>query len=358
MMKPSVRAEADLGPRYFCAAGRSCRPAVFAVLAALVASPGCSSDPGAELPLQPCGVEGKYYEDEVVLAYSHRGYDERGNHVLTERDFDIDGVIDSRFIWQYAPGGELIRASRDFGDGVMEEVVVEYGDDDRLESVTWRNVSEQTGRADYEHDGEQRIIEHWDRNDDGAVEESVTYTYDADGKPAGSSSRCAGAVEPRSISTMRWGQDGRIERIENEAEGEPSAVTEFTYDQDGLLERWERSYDGEVSIRETFERDSAGNVKGSSFASGLAPGQDPRDLQAVDTVYDADGRIRSQELAIGGQLAAEFTFLYECPGHEDSPGRHLGAPESPLPPPPMGPRGGVGSDTIDDYALTFIGACL
>jgi hypothetical protein len=331
---------------------------MLAVLAALAAGPGCSSDPGGELPLKPCGVEYRFLGEEVRLAYTHRAYDERGNHVLSERDFDIDGTIDDRFVWEYAPHGGLTLATQSFSSGITREVAVEYGDGDRLAAVTWTTSSGMAGRADYEYDGEQRIVERWDHDDDGGAEENVTFTYDTGGRLEGSSARCAGVAEPRSLSTMVWDESGRIARIEAGLPGEPpGAVTEFTYDQDGRLQRWERAYDGEVLISEAFEYDAAGRVRGTSSASVLALGQDPLSWQTTDTEYDADGRIRTVQTAVDGVPDAEYTYLYECPEHEDSPGRHVGAPASPLPLPPMGPRGGVGPDAVFTYALTGGSSC-
>lgn len=355
MMKRSMCAGADPGPRHSCAAGRPSRRAALAALAALAAGPACSSEPA--LPLVPCGVETRTFGDEVRLSVTYRGYDERGNHVLSERDNDADGIIDDRFVWQYGPGGGVTRITHNFGSGTMREIAAEYDDDHRLESVTWAASSGEAGRADYEYDGEQRIIERWDRDDDGVAEESVTYTYDAGGKLLESASRCAGVVEPRSVVIQEWGQGGRIERIEDRRGDEVNAATQYTYDQDGRLESWEHWFGDTVVASETFEYDAAGSVQGRSTASVLSLGQDPPTWSVTDTVYDADGRILSSKNTIRSELSSESTYLYECPEYEDSPGRDVGAPASPLPPPPMGPRAGVGPDDIIRYILGSGGSC-
>lgn len=355
-MKQSEQIAARSSVRYFRVPGMACR---FAMLAALAASMGCSSDPDDELPLKPCGVEERFIGDTGGRrSYTHRAYDERGNHVLSERDNDGDGTVDDRFIWQYAPGGGLTLAGWSFNNGSMEdEVAAQYDDDDRLIFVTWTSSRDTAGRVDYEYDGEQRIIEHWDRDNDGAVEEIVTYTYDADGKLQESAVGCAGSVVPRWTTTPQWGEGGRIERIENRRDGELSSFTQFTYNQDGLLEHWERSVNGEVVISETYAFDSEGNVREVIFESIFAFGEVPRRWRSTHLVYDADGRVLSSKTTNEGTITSERTYLYECPDYEDSPGRYVGEPASPLLSPPTGPRGGVGSDAITAYARSAGYSC-
>lgn len=356
MMKQSERIAARPGFRHFRVPGMGCR---FAMLAALATSMGCSSDPDGELPLKPCGVEETLFGDEVQLSYLHRAYDERGNHVLSERDRDADGTVDDQFAWEYAPGGGLTLVKHSWSSGTTHEAVAQYDDGDRLVSITWNTgatSNRMAGRVDYEYDGEQRILEHWDRDNDGAVEEIATYTYDADGKLQGVRSRCAGDVEPGFITTLQWGEGGRIERIESRQDGELDVVTQFIYDQDGLLERWER-VDGSVVYSITYEFDSEGNVTETNLASVRVLGEMPPTWSVRDTVYDADGRILSLTETSDGEPVFESTYLYECPDHEDSPGRYIGEPRSPLPSPPMGPRGGADFDAMSVFTLNFGGSC-
>ncbi|HWN69124.1 MAG TPA: hypothetical protein VNM90_15905 [Haliangium sp.] len=346
-MKHAARIDAPSTARRVRLAGSL----LLAVLAAVAAGTGCQSDAPAELPLKPCGVEERFFGDEEQLFFVHRTYDENGNHVLSERDSNGDGVAEDRFVWQYAPAGGLTLLTQSFSSGTMHEVAAQYGNDGRLESVTWMTSNGMAGRADYEYDGERRILEHWDRNDDGVAEAITTYTYDAAGKLEGSSFGCTG-VEPRSTTTMQWGEDGRIERIESRNDGEVTAATQYVYDQEGRLERWERSLREEVVSSATYEYDAAGNVTGTSAASILVLGQVPPTWSITDTVYDADGRVRSSQTATDGRISSSDTFLYECPDHEDSPGRRVGEPASPLPAPPVGPRGGMGFDAVFTYALS------
>jgi hypothetical protein len=370
IMKQSVRIEAPCSSRRFRFAGTSCR---LAALVALAAGTGCQSDPPADPPdaapdvppdaapeappdaqppdfLKPCGVEERFVDGDV-LSYDHRAYDEQGNHVLSERDTNRDGMADDRFVWAYAAGGGLTLLEQSFDSGTMHEVAAQYEGEGRLDFVTWTSSSGGEGRADYEYDGEQRILERWDRDNDGVAEAVTTYTYDAGGKLEEHAFACTGA-EPATTTTMQWGEGGRIERIERRVQDALSQATQYFYDQDGRLERWERSLgDGTVVASEAYEYGAAGKVKETSTASALVLGGGLFTWSVTDTVYDDFGRALSSQTSLDDQMTTSTVYLYECPDHEDSAGRSVGAPASPLPAPPVGPRGGMGLDAVSAYAL-------
>jgi hypothetical protein len=374
-MKQSVRIEAPSRSLRAHVAGMCCR---LAVLVAVAAGTGCQSDPddpagdppdaapetppdaapgappdamGPAFPLKPCGVEERFVTGELI-SFVHRSYDEQGNHVLSERDTNRDGMVDDRFVWQYAPGGGLTLLTQSFSSGTMHEVAAQYEAGGRLDFVTWMTSSGVEGRADYEYDGEQRILEHWDRNNDGMAEALTTYTYDGEGKLEGHAFACTGA-EPASTTTVQWGEGGRIERTELRFHDALSEATQYFYAQDGRLERWERSFgDGTVVASETYEYDDEGNVKGTSTMSVLLLGGGVVSRVITDTVYDADGRVLSSQTSLDGQMTSSNVYLYECPDHEDSAGRSVGAPASPLPAAPVGPRRGMGLDAVSAYALS------
>jgi hypothetical protein len=326
-------------------AGRYCQ---LAGLVAVAAGAGCGSESPEDLPLQPCGVEERFSDPEI-LSFVHRTYDELGNHVRSERDANGDGMADDVFVWEYAPSGGVTLIQQSFSSGRMQGLAAQYGDDGRLASVTWTTIEGDTGRADYEHDGEQRIIERWDRNDDGVAEASSTYTYDADGRLEQSAFACAGA-EPTSITTMQYGAGGRIERVESRANGMVTSATQYSYDQDGLLQGWESSIGGTVVSTGTYEHDAGGNVIKTTIMSRLALGEDPPTWSSTDTVYDEDGRMLSSQTSVNGTSSSSNTFLYECPDHQESPGRLVAKAYSPLPVAPRGPRGGLDRNAIFTYA--------
>ena len=373
-MKQSSRIETPFRSQRVLRAGRLCR---LAVLVAVTASAGCGADddpagdppdaapeappdaapegpPDAQpidLALEPCGVEERFVNGQLI-SYIHRGYDDQGNHVLSERDTGRDGVVDDRFVWQYAPAGGITLIEQSFSSGTMRSVAAQYAADGRLDFVTWMTSDGVEGRADYEYDGDQRILERWDRNNDGVAEALTTYTYDAEGTLEGSAFGCTG-MEPGPVTTMQWGEGGRIERIETRNDGALTSATQYVYDPDGRLERWERSLgDGTVVAEESFQYDIAGNVIGTISESIIAFAGGVPTWSKTETVYDADGRVLSSETFINDTMTSSNLYLYECPGYEDSSGRSVGEPASPLPIAPAGPRAGIGFDAISAYALS------
>jgi YD repeat-containing protein len=380
MMKQSSRIEAPFRSQRVQRAGRFCR---LAVLVAVTAGAGCDSDPDdppgdppdaaptpppdAEpppppdaLPIDfarsPCGVEERFVDGQLI-AYEHRGYDEQGNHVLTERDEDRDGVPDSRAVWQYAPAGGLtLVEEQSVSNGNTISVSAQYAADGRLDFVTWTTTTGGDGRADYEYDGEQRILEHWDRDEDGVAEGLTTYTYDAEGKLEESAFGCVG-MEPESVTTMQWGVGGRIERIETRDNGVLTTVTQYAYDQEGRLEGWERSEEDRIVASESFEYDAEGNVTGKSEVSSRAFGDMEPIVTKTDTVYDVHGRPLSAEDTLDDMVVSSDVYLYECPDHAESPGRFVGEIASPFPVAPAGPRAGMSRDAIAHY-LSSASSCL
>ena len=353
-----TRTEMSPRSRRFRVAGTPCR---LAALAALTAAVGCGSDP-EPLPLKPCGVEGRYLGEsgQQQLGYTHLAYDEGGNLVLSELDLDIDGIVDEQSTWRYAPAGGLERATWSFDADFTQEVALQYGDGDRLASATWFSSAGVDGRAEYEYlDGGQRVVEHKDGDSDGTAEETVTYTYDAEGNLQGYTAACGGQAEPRAITTVQRDTAGRVARIETRRGEGFGEATEYSYDQEGLLERMARlqteSY-GTFTYTETYERDPGGNVIGKRVELATLIAGEIFEPWVVDVTYDEEGRALSAELTYDGELTDEQTYLYECPDREDSPGRRVGAPPSPLASPPAGPRGQVGPDTVFDYFST--GTCL
>lgn len=320
-----------------------------AALMAVTAAMGCSSEPD-DRPLLPCGVEERNIDGEVN-SFVYRGYDERGNHVLSERDVGLDGTVDDRFVWEYTPGGNLSRYTNVFSSGRTREVTLEYGPGDKLLSATWTGLDGTPGRADYEH-LDDAVIERWDRNDDGTVEDIVTYTYGPDGNLQGTSLACNGAEEPTgSTTTILRDDEGRVERTEGRYNDELSGYTEYSYNEDGLLER-RQSWSGDtLTLEETYEFDASGNVRASTFGYAVFTGEFPPPWQESRSTYDAQGRILRLESFFDGELGSSNTYVYECPDHEDSPGRRLATPDLAAPPEVMGPRGKAGPGEVNYYTL-------
>jgi hypothetical protein len=375
MMKQSSRIEAPSRSRRVSRAGKLCR---LALLVAVTAGAGCDSDPDdppgdppdaapeappdaapegppdalpIDLALKPCGVEERFVSGELI-SYIHRGYDEQGNHVLSERDTDRDGEVDDRFVWQYAPAGGLALIEQSFSSGTMRSVAAQYEAEGRLDFVTWMTSDGAQGRADYEYDGDLSILERWDRNDDGVAEALTTYTYDAEGRLEGFAFGCTG-MEANVVTTVLWDPGGAgIERVETRNDGALTSATQYFYDQ-GRLEHWQRSLgDGTIVAEESFEYDIAGNVIETRSASIIAFGGGEPTWSKTDTVYDAYGRVLSSESFINDTMTSRNIYFYECPEHEDTPGRSVGEPASPLPLAPAGPRAGMGLDAISAYALS------
>lgn len=321
-----------------------------AALMAVTAAMGCSSE-SDDRPLMPCGVESRNTDGEVTY-FTYRGYDERGNHVLSERDVGLDGTVDDRFVWEYAPGGGLARSTTALASGTMREVVLEYGPDDKLLSATWTGPEGMRGRADYEH-LDDTVIERWDRNDDGTVEDIVTYTYGPDGNLQQSSLACNGVEEPVDAVTMYLrDQEGRLERIQHRQNGELSdSHTEYSYNEDGLLERMQGWFGETLTVEETYEFDASGNVRASTFGYAVFTGTLPPSWLESRATYDAQGRILLQETFSDGRPGGTSTYVYECPDHEDSPGRRLATPDLASPPEEMGPRGKPGAGAVSYYTL-------
>lgn len=326
-----------------------------AALVALTAAVGCSSE-SDDRPLVPCGVESRNIDGEVT-SFLYRGYDERGNHVLSERDSGLDGTVDDRFVWEYTPGGSLARYTNVLSSGRTRELTLGYGPGDELLSATWTGLEGTPGRADYEH-LDDTVIERWDRNDDGTVEDIVTYTYGPDGNLQQSSTACNGAEQPMdAVTTYLRGEAGRIERIEHRLNGELSdGYTVYSYNEDGLLERVQRWYGETLTFEQTYEFDASGNVSASTYGYAIFGGGDPPRWQESRSTYDAQGRILLLETFYEGRPGGTSTYLYECPDHEDSPGRRLATPDLAAPPEVQGPRGKAGPGEVDYYTLSS-GSC-
>jgi hypothetical protein len=326
-----------------------------AALMAVTAAVGCSSE-SDDRPLVPCGVEERNVDGDVT-SFVFRGYDELGNHVLSERDFELDGTVDDRFVWEYTPGGSLARYTNVFSSGRTRELTLEYGPGDTLLSATWTGLDGTPGRADYEH-LDDVVIERWDRNDDGTVEDIVTYTYGPDGNLQQSSLACNGAEPVDSITTFLRDEAGRIERVEYRHDGELSdSYTAYSYNEDGLLERVQR-WDGEtLTFEHAHEFDASGNVRASTYGYAIFNGEFPPPWQESRSTYDAQGRILRLESFFDGNPGGTNTYVYECPDHEDSPGRRLATPDLAAPPEVMGPRGKAGPGEVDYYTLG-VGSCL
>ncbi|HWN67798.1 MAG TPA: hypothetical protein VNM90_09165, partial [Haliangium sp.] len=291
-------------------------------------------------------------------SYTHLAYDEHGNLVLNELDIHGDGIVDERLTWLFAPGGGLERFTWTFDD-ITQEVALQYDDDDRLASATWTSSTGVDGRADYEYlDAARRVVERKDRDSDGAVDETVTYTYDAEGNLQGFTSACQGEAEPRAITTVQRDAAGRVLRIETRRGEGHGEATDYFYDQDGLLEGVGRLQDesyGTFTYMETYERDPDGNVIGKRVHLATLIGGEIVRPFILDRTYDTEGRILSAQVTYDGELSDEQTYLYECPDREDSSGRRVGAPPSPLASPPTGPRGKVNPETA--YGYLFDSTC-
>jgi YD repeat-containing protein len=368
MMKQSSRIDA---PARFHRDHRAGRVWRLAALVVVTAGAGCGSDddpagdppdaapatppdaapapPPDALPVdfafKPCGLEERFVDGQLI-SYEHRGYDEQGNHVLSERDGNRDGVADDRFVWQYAPAGGLTLVEQSLSSGTMRSVAAQYAADGQLDFVTWMTSDGLEGRADYEYDGDQRILEHWDHDNDGVAEALTTYTYDAEGKLEESAFGCTG-MEPGSITTMQWGVGGRIERIEVRDNGVLTSATQYVYDQEGRLGSWERSEEDRIVASESFEYDVDGNLIRTIRLSTIAFSE-----TKTDTMYDVHGRVLSAETSIDDLITSRDIYLYECPDYEDSAGRSVGEPASPFPIAPAGPRAGLGLDAVGAYVFS------
>lgn len=328
------------------------------LVAALVSGAGCG---GGGEPLVPCGVEERNSPNGDPFAYTHLGYDRRGELILEERDRDIDGVVDTRISGDYHSSGGLSMFELSQGD-VTLRLISSYGDDDRILSVERFTIDDDDtaiglGRVDYEHT-DRGAISRWDRNGDGTVDDTRVYTYDANGSLIRSELTCRGVADPVESVTIERGSDGQIQRIETSVtrpgEQKSSHSTDYQYDGDRLT-RFETEIDGHVENMTAFTYDDDGQVievKRSQFSS-TEPGYEI--WGDIITSYDAQGRILRDEFLFDGSYSKDSTYLYECPGYPDSPGRSAAVPD-PLPAPRyQGPRGGLGMDRA--RALFALGPC-
>jgi hypothetical protein len=336
MMKRSARTAASTLRRHLAA------------LAVITAGMACSGEP-SELPLVPCGVEERSIGG-TLRRYVELDYDEQGNLVSREERDVATGAASVRHSWQYRPDGKLVLATEADREGPVREAALQYAAYayDRVASVTWRAYDDE-GRVDYEYlDGAQRVIERWDRDDDGTAEDTREYSYDPDGNLQSFTVRCDGEVDPREITTLSWDRDGRIVRIETHRNGELTGLTEYFYNEDGLRDRVEYSGTGTVTAyTETYELDADGNVRQREYEAIL---DTPDILSSENSAeYDPEGRILNEVFAPDSVPVQRNIYLYDCPGHEDSSGRRLGTPEPAAPPPPQGPLGSVGTDAIRVY---------
>jgi hypothetical protein len=301
-----------------------------------------------QLPLKPCGLEERTGDGELG-SFVHRSYDERGNHVRSERY--VGDTIASHFTWEYSSSDNLTRATRHTGELARLNMVLQYDEDDHILSVTW-DYWLGDGIVLYEYlDDRQIVIERWDQDADGTEESATTYTYSVDGTLEEYTFACSGSETSTSISTLEYDDDGRLERREIHREGELIGVWSYQYSEHGSLSRVEHATPNTITYWESYEYDSAGNVTERTVAAAQSLSSDLPSWSLSRSEYDPEGRILSWQYFLDDQRTAYNTYLYDCPGFEDSPGRSVGKLEVGAPPRP-GPREKVGQNAVDYYTLT------
>lgn len=305
-----------------------------ASLVACTAGMACSSEPG-ELPLVPCAVEFQGSRGEADFVEQH-GYDALGRLVSTER-YDASDTLISSSTWEYQGDDSILHATHTYLEDLKMEMTLQYGSDNRLVAVTWMNYDRQ-GRVEYEYlDEARQVVERWDREIDGVVEETRTYTYNSNGTLGGYELACDGQVAPTE-NTVMVTQGGRMERIETYRGDEQVGLSQYFYDADGLLEKMEQRLDGWLVYTDAYQYDSLGNVSERQSKTIYVDSPDAMS-SGRRNAYDPEGRVLTAEVDVEGFATGTYVHRYDCPDRDDEPGIRLATPEPALRPPPAGPRG-------------------
>jgi hypothetical protein len=150
----------------------------------------------------------------------YKTYNENGDLIIDENDFDADGTIDSAIYYGYDEDGNLTHEMHDYDlDGDIEhDVRYVYDDNGNLTSeLVTHNVNGSNGsyigRTDYTYDLDGNMTSMADDvNNDGTIEYLTTYSYayNQDGYTK--------------TVNYDYGNDGSIDK-----------TTFYTYDNNGLL---------------------------------------------------------------------------------------------------------------------------
>lgn len=214
-------------------------------------------------------------EDGPVTDRTTFGMDGNGELVLEEVDWGADGTVDMRTRTSYGPGdGDYAQEDDWDGDGTADYCL-------------------RSSRTRDEERDELVQVQLGDDACDGTVEGRTVFTYGAAGLLRHERQTPAGAPQGRTVFT--YDEDGRMQRAEEDRDGDGTVDRRTTYSYDGhgrasALEEdgGERfgAPDGRADLRTTYTHDEKGNLVAEERDGDAQTGRAADGTPDVRVTYD------------------------------------------------------------------------
>jgi hypothetical protein len=242
------------------------------------------------------------HDDNINIALRSRSfrvtttYDANGNEVLSEFDFNFDGVADSRKTSKYDAGGYLTMTEND--DNA----------DDVVDSRTTNT---------YDANGNLTLAE-VDSNGDGIVDSRTTNTYDASGNLtlAEVDSNGDGIVDSRTANTYDANGNLTLAEVDSNGDGIVDSRTTNTYDANGnlTLAEVDSNGDGIVERRLTFSY----SANGINIRSETVNYSDGKVTSRFLSTYNANGNEVMNETDNNGDGVVDrrVVNIYDATGNK------------------------------------------
>lgn len=235
-------------------------------------------------------------------------YDADGNLILHEQDNKADGTIESRTTYTYDANGKLTLAESDNGD---EIVYYRWGYDDNGNLILFERDFNGDGTVNskdtntYDINGSLTLWEHFSDGIDGSSSFRRSFSYDSNGNQTliEEDSNASGTINWR--TTNVYGPNSKLIRTDGDtnADGIIDFRATYTYDsQDHLiLIEQDDQLDGTVNSRQRIIYDTNGNQMSIEYEFDANGTIDFRVLFA----YDANGNQTLVEFDSNGDGTAE-----------------------------------------------------